>query len=217
MKLQTMTRILTVATLIAVASAYEQVPGVGATPKPTVPNSKPVRTCESLVLLALPNTTIESAAVDPANPGLCRVTAVTTHPPAGDKVKIWIGIPTAIWNGRFLGIGGGRFAGASVGGITQPLALGYASGSTDTGHEGGSGSFALDANGRLNWQLIRDNALVGIHGMTVAGKAFTQAMYGVAPCKLAAATAAAITACDAVDGVKDDVIEDPKRCNYDPS
>jgi hypothetical protein len=38
----------------------------------------------------------------------------------------------------------------------------------------------------------------------------------VAPCKLAAATAAAIAACDAIDGVKDGVIEDPKRCTYDP-
>ena len=35
-------------------------------------------------------------------------------------------------------------------------------------------------------------------------------------CKLAAATAAAIAACDAIDGVKDGVIEDPKRCTYDP-
>ena len=35
-------------------------------------------------------------------------------------------------------------------------------------------------------------------------------------CKLAAATAAAIAACDGIDGVKDGVIEDPKRCTYDP-
>ena len=59
--------------------------------------------------------------------------------------------------------------------------MGFAAGATDTGHEGGSGSFALDANGRLNWQLIRDNARVGIHEMTVTGKALTQALYGVAP------------------------------------
>jgi hypothetical protein len=39
----------------------------------------------------------------------------------------------------------------------------------------------------------------------------------IAPCKLAAATAAAVTACDAVDGVRDGVIEDPKRCPFDPS
>ena len=38
----------------------------------------------------------------------------------------------------------------------------------------------------------------------------------VAGCKLAAATAAAVTACDAIDGVKDGVIEDPKRCAFDP-
>ena len=38
----------------------------------------------------------------------------------------------------------------------------------------------------------------------------------VAGCKLAAATAAAVAACDGIDGVKDGVIEDPKRCTYDP-
>jgi hypothetical protein len=252
-------------------------PALGSTPKPAIPNAKPVRSCESLAMASIPNTTIESAAVDPANPGICRVTAIATHPPSGDKIRIWIGIPTANWNGRFLGVGGGGFTGGNAAGVNQPVALGYASGSTDTGHEGGSGSFALDANGRLNWQLIRDNAHLGIHEMTVTGKALTQAMYGAAPrysyfngcstggrqglmeaqrypqdyngivsgapainwtrflpqelwgavmlnaaanpipaCKLAAATAAAIAACDAIDGVKDGVIEDPKRCNYDP-
>ena len=59
--------------------------------------------------------------------------------------------------------------------------LGYAAGATDTGHDGGSGSFALDANGRLNWQVIRDNAHLGIHEMTVLGKALTKAFYGRAP------------------------------------
>jgi len=252
-------------------------PPMGTTPKPAIANVKAVRSCESLATVALPNTTIESAALDATNPGICRVTAVTTHPPAGDKVRIWIGIPTENWNGRFLGTGGGGFSGGSAGGINPPLALGYASGATDTGHPGGSGAFALDANGRLNWQAIRDNAYLGIHEMTETGKALTQAMYGVAPryayfdgcstggrqalmeaqrypqdyngivsgapainwpklmmqslwgtvqmnaaanplpaCKLAAATAAAVAACDAIDGVKDGVIENPERCTFDP-
>ena len=52
-------------------------------PKPAIANAKPVRSCESLASVALPNTTIESAVVDPNNPGICRVTAITTHPPAG--------------------------------------------------------------------------------------------------------------------------------------
>src|SRR5207302_1963479 len=38
----------------------------------------------------------------------------------------------------------------------------------------------------------------------------------IASCKLTAATAAAVAACDGIDGVKDGVIEDPGRCMYDP-
>jgi len=246
-------------------------------PKPAIANAKPVRSCESLAMVALPNTTIESAAIDSNNPAICRVTAFTTHPPAGDKVRIWVAIPTTNWNGRFLGTGGGGFSGGSAGGVNAPVASGFAAGATDTGHDGASGSFALNAKGSLNWQSIRDNGHVGIHEMTVTGKALTQALYGVAPkysyfngcstggrqalmevqrypqdyhgvvaaspainwtrlhpqqlwgpvmmnamnnpvasCKLAAATAAAIASCDAIDGVKDGVIEDPKRCTYDP-
>jgi feruloyl esterase len=246
-------------------------------PKPAIANAQPVRSCESLVSVALPNTTIESAAVDPNDPGICRVSAVTTHPPAGDKVRIWVAIPTTNWNGRFLGTGGGGFSGGSAGGVNPPVAQGFAAGATDTGHPDASGRFALNASGRLDWQAIRDNGHVGIHEMTVTGKALTQAMYGVAPkysyfngcstggrqalmevqrypqdyngvvagspainwtrlhpqqlwgpvlmnamnnpvaaCKLTAATTAAIASCDTIDGVKDGVIEDPKRCTYDP-
>src|SRR5690349_13054522 len=113
-------------------------PPIGTRPKPAIPNAKPVRTCESLATVALPNTTIESATVDANNPDVCRVTAVTTHPPIGDKVRIWIAVPMSSWNGRFLGTGGGGFSGGSAAGVNPPLALGYAAGATDTGHEGGS-------------------------------------------------------------------------------
>lgn len=260
-------------------SALAQPPGPGGPaasgPAPLIPDARPVRSCESLMEFSLPGTTIESAAVDG---NVCRITAVTTHPPVGDRVTIWVGIPLSGWNGRFLGTGGGGFSGGSENGINQPVTLGYAAGATDTGHEGGSGSFALDPDGGLNWQLIRDNAHVGIHEMTVTGKALTAALYGEAPrysyfsgcstggrqglmeaqryprdydgivagapainwpklhvqqlwgpmlmnnegnpvaaCKLAAATAAAIAACDLNDGVEDGVIENPARCDYDAS
>jgi len=151
------------------------------TPKPAIANAKPVRSCESLANVALPNTAVESAAIDPSNPGACRVTAVTTHLPAGDKVRIWVAIPTTNWNGRFLGTGGGGFSGGSAAGVNPPVAQGFAAGATDTGHRDASGKFALDAKGRLDWQAIRDNGHVGIHEMTLTGKALTQAMYGVAP------------------------------------
>jgi hypothetical protein len=99
----------------------------------------------------------------------------------GDKVRIWIGIPLSNWNGRFMGTGGGGFFGGSARGINHPVAQGYATGATDTPHTSVNGSFALDADGRLNWQLIRDNGHVGIHEMTVVGKALTEALYGTAP------------------------------------
>jgi feruloyl esterase len=258
--------------------------GRGAAPtttfKPLVSNATPSRTCESLTTVSLGNTTIESASLDPGDGAIgpsCRVTAVVTHPPAGDRVRIFLAFPMKDWNGRFQGVGGGGFSGGSPMAVRQPAAQGFAAGSTDTGHEGGSGSFALDANGRLNWQLIRDNAYLGIHEMTVVGKAMTQAFYGTAPqrayfngcstggrqglseaqrypddydgivagapainwtklhpeqlwgslvmleaknflpmCKFNAATAAAVSACDEIDGVKDGVIDDPARCTYDP-
>jgi len=245
-------------------------------PKPIYPDAMPVCSCESLTNLVLSNTTIDSAIADSAS-GSCRVTATITHPPSGDRVKVFVGLPVTNWNGRFRGNGGGGFSGGGPGALSGPVGRGYSAGATDTGHEGGSGSFALDANGRLNWPSIQDNAYRGIHDMTIVGKALTQAFYGKAPrysyfvggstggrqglmeaqrypddydgilsacpainwhrflpsdlwpqvvmvsaknfvpkSKLDAATAAAVAACDASDGVADGVIDDPSRCDYDP-
>ncbi len=266
--------------MLAANVALAQAPPQLAAQKPLYPDVDPVRTCESMTSVSLPNTTIDSAAVDQGDeriPPSCRITATVTHPPAGDKVRIFVGLPLKGWNGRFQGVGGGGFSGGNPNGVRQPVAAGYAAASTDTGHEGGSGSFALDASGRLNWHLIRDNAHLGIHEMTITGKALTQEFYGkparyayfngcstggrqglmeaqrypadyngilsgapainwpklhveqmwghlvmlaeknvVAQCKLDAALAAAIAACDTIDTVKDGVIEDPRRCTYDP-
>ena len=244
--------------------------------RPLYPDVSPVRTCESLTTLTLPSTTVDTAVVDGAS-ALCRVTAVVTHPPADDKVKVWIALPLKGWNGRFMGIGGGGMSGGSEGSVRAPASAGYVAAATDTGHEGGSGSFALDANNRHNWMLIRDNAYLGIHDMTVTAKAVATALYGKPPrhsyfngcstggrqglseaqrypadydgilsgapainfpklhveqmwgpmlmqtakyvvpmCRFAAATEAAVAACDAMDGVTDGVLEDPTTCVYDP-
>jgi hypothetical protein len=153
-------------------------------PKAIFPNADPIRSCESLTSVALSNTTIDSATVDKGDertPASCRVTATVTHPPANDRVKIFLALPMTGWNGRFQGTGGGGFSGGGPNSLRLPLTAGYAAGSTDTGHEGGRGGFALDANGRFNWQLIRDNAYLGIHAMTVTGKALTKELYGKAP------------------------------------
>ena len=240
----------------------------------------PVRSCESLASVSLTNVTINSAVLDPGNattPRSCRVNATSTHPPTGDRVTIDIWLPVDNYNGRFQGTGGGGFSGGGPGSLPAPIRVGYAAGATDTGHVGGSGSFALDANGRFAWILMRDNAYLGIHEMTLVGKALAAAFYGegprysyfngcstggrqglseaqrypadydgilagapainwqklhvaqlwgqmsmnaagnfVAPCKLVAATSAAVAACDTIDGVADGVLEDPLRCRFDP-
>jgi len=170
---------------------------------------KPVRSCESLASETLLNTTIESAAIQPAAKGqaeYCLVVAIVTHPPANDHVKIWAG-----WNGRFEGTGGGGFTGGGARGVIAPVSEGYAAGATDTGHASpempmlplssgsaipggssrpaapsgpsasGGGEFALDQSGHLNWMLIRDNAYLGIHEMTRVGKAMAAAYYGKSP------------------------------------
>ena len=96
-----------------------------APPKPLFPGIAPVCPCESLAKVSLPNTTIDSAKLDPSN-GWCRVTATVTHPPSGDRVKVFIGLPVTNWNGRFQGNGGGGFSGGSAGSLHGSVARGYA-------------------------------------------------------------------------------------------
>ena len=148
--------------------------------QPIYPNAAPVCSPDELKKVVIPNTTIESVTVDERD-GAVRVTAIVTHPPANDRVKVWVALPMKNWNGRFRGNGGGGFMTGNADSLRGASPEGFAAAATDGGHEGGSGSFALHASGRLNWQEIRDFAYLGIHEMTVVGKALTQAFYGKAP------------------------------------
>jgi hypothetical protein len=65
-----MSRVWLIVTLVAVSGIHAQVQ-----PKPAIASAKPVRSCTSLTTVALPDTTIESAAADPAHPGVCHVIA----------------------------------------------------------------------------------------------------------------------------------------------
>jgi feruloyl esterase len=171
--------VLFAALMLAAARAHAQ--SADTQPKPASADTAPTCSCESLSTnLALTNITIDSAMVN-ARDNSCRITATVTHPPSGDRVQVFVALPLKGWNGRFEGTGGGGFSGGSPRSLDGPVRQGFAVAATDTGHEGGSGSFALDPNGRLNWQAIEDNAYLGIHEMTVVGKALTKACYGKAP------------------------------------
>ncbi len=149
-------------------------------PDPIFPDAAPVRSCRSLRHVSIANATIETVTVDSSDDS-CRVTVGVSHPPAADHVRVFIALPERGWNGRFRGTGGGGFSGGGESNLTGSVARGYAAGATDTGHEGSSGSFALSATGRLNWQEIRNYSFLGIHDMTVVGKTLTEAFYGRSP------------------------------------
>ncbi len=148
--------------------------------KPIYSDAAPACSPDDLKKVAIPNTTIDSVTIDERD-GAVRVTAIVTHPPANDRVKVWVALPVKNWNGRFRGNGGGGFLTGNAESLRGAVAQGFAAAATDGGHEGGSGSFALNGSGRLNWQEIRDFAYLGIHEMTVVGKALTQAFYGKPP------------------------------------
>src|SRR5687768_7482542 len=104
MKARLFSRFLQSILVSAVLAAAGFVRAADELPKAIFPGIAPVCPCESLTNVSLANTRIESAEVD--TNGWCRVTATVTHPPAGDRIKVWVGLPVTNWNGRFRGNGG---------------------------------------------------------------------------------------------------------------
>lgn len=150
----------------------------GAHPAPAFPDAAPAIAPIELRNLVLPNTTIDAVTVDPKD-GSVRVTATVTNPPAHDHITVWVVLPQKGWNGRFCGTGGGGFTVGGPGSLRLPLAQGFAAAATDGGTAGARS--VLLPNRQIDWQAVRDFSYLGIHEMTVIGKAITQVYYGRAP------------------------------------
>ena len=153
--------------------------------------------CESLASVSLQNVKITSAAnIEPgaflpsaagatntaANPvfaslpAFCRVAATLT-PSSDSDIKIEVWLPVSRWNGKFQAVGNGGWAGViSYNALALAVAGGYATVSTDTGHTGNGGSFALG-----HPEKMIDFAYRSEHEMTLAAKALVAAFYGRAP------------------------------------
>jgi feruloyl esterase len=244
--------------------------------------------CEGLTSLKLAGATITQAKIEPATqPGVklvatrpvslpesCRV-AATLRPSSDSDIKMEIWLPvSSSWNGKYQAVGNGAFNG-TIGypAMATALSRGYATSSTDTGHEGNGASFGLG-----HPEKVVDFGSRAMHETAVASKAIIEAFYGGAPkfsyfngCSAGgrqamkaaqrfpadfngiiagapgldwtgrAASAvriakrleqneaarlgepqrlllhgAALESCDLMDGVKDGVIENPRRCKFDP-
>jgi feruloyl esterase len=245
--------------------------------------------CERLASLTMSNATVTSAQVVPAGqfkppagadagfadlPSFCRV-ALTIAPSRDSDIKAETWLPLSGWNAKFQEVGNGGWSGdIQYDALAEALRRGYATASTDTGHKGGSASFALG-----HPEKVIDFGYRAIHETALKSKAIIAAMYGAAqrfsyftgcsgggrqafaeaqrypedfegiiagapgydrtdesfqlvalaqamlrdpasripPEKLSVLHQAALDTCDARDGVKDGIINDPTRCKFDPA
>jgi feruloyl esterase len=124
--------------------------------------------------LAPSDTTITAATLAAPESGVprhCRIDGYVRVP--GNTVNFRLGLPEG-WNGKFYfqGVGG---LGGTIGAIESGLRRGYASASTDTGHE------ASDPTWGANRAKELDYGHRGTHVTAVAAKALTTAFYGTAP------------------------------------
>src|SRR5687767_13601875 len=107
-------------------------------------------------------------------PAHCLVDGAVMTP--GNVVNFRLALPRS-WNNKFYFEGVGGFAG-SIAPLRTGLARGYASASTDTGHQGTT----VDASWARNNPAKRlDYAYRGTHVTAVAATALTRAYYGSAP------------------------------------
>jgi feruloyl esterase len=206
-------------------------------------------------------------------PAFCRVTA-TLKPSADSDIKAEFWLPMSGWNGRLQPTAAGVFLGSiNYAGMANILRNGSATATSDNGHEGGSGAFALG-----HPEKLKDFAYRAGHETAVDAKILTKAFYGDAPSltlmnecggggrtslvevqryqddldlamvggldsdtthhvlgqmwvwqanhqtpesfippeKFSVLTNAALAACDARDGAKDGLIQDPTKCKFDP-
>jgi feruloyl esterase len=146
-------------------------------------------TCQSLINLSLPNTTITLAqsytagetvsGTTTAPLDLCRV-AGTVKPGAESNVHFEVWIPTGNnWNGKYQQIGNGGFAGSiSLSGIANAVSRGYATAATDDGTSGppsGAPTFIG------NHDVLLDYGYRAIKATTDDSKAVIEALTGDGP------------------------------------
>jgi feruloyl esterase len=106
-------------------------------------------------------------------PAYCRV-AATLKPSADSDIKMEVWLPAETWNGKIEVVGNGGWAGViSYAAMAQAVKEGYAAASTDTGHQGGNGMFALG-----HPEKIVDFGYRAVHETVVKSKAIVAAFYG---------------------------------------
>ncbi len=233
--------------------------------------------CENLTKLALPHTTITSAAVVAATadiPAHCDVKAIA-RPTSDSEINFEIWLPSSDWNGKYQQVGNGGWAGnIPLVSFTEPLKRGFAVAGTDDGHTTPGAVWAIG-----HPEKLVDFGYRAVHETAMQSRAIVQAFYAKPPArsyfvgcsdggrealmeaqrfaddfdgivagapaynwsqlfagflwnerallddpkatipaaKLPAIQKAVLGQCDALDGVKDGLIEDPRACHFNPA
>lgn len=227
-------------------------------------------------------TSAESVAATGEVPGHCKVSGTID-----EEIGFELLLPDE-WSSRFVMSGGGGFVGTTTNtlqlsplpGVPTPLERGYATASTDTGHQAGGvdASWALDApereenfahravhrtaetakaaiedyygkplaysyfsgcsrgggqamisaqrypedfDGIIAGAPALDWPALGAMGIYIHRYVFPDPQHADASVltedNLALIARELLSACDAVDGVEDDLLEDPRTCDFDPA
>jgi hypothetical protein len=158
------------------------------------------QSCVALRSLRLDNTTITSAQLVDAGefvpptlvrraspefftafntlPAFCRVQAVA-RPSSDSRISIEVWLLAAGWNRRYLGVGNGSYGGSiSYDRLGESLRSGYATSSTDTGHQGRPSESGWARN---HPEKQADFDYRAIHETAKTAKALIQAFYNTAP------------------------------------
>ncbi len=120
-------------------------------------------------------------------PAFCRVQGVIA-PSSDSHIEFEVWMPVSGWNGKYLGVGNGGFAGSITYGepgvgndatLQSAVMAGYATSSTDTGHEAAS---ETDGNWALGHrEKIIDYGYRAVHKTAETAKAIIRAFYRRAP------------------------------------
>ncbi|KXH64542.1 tannase and feruloyl esterase [Colletotrichum salicis] len=134
-----------------------------------------------------PQTPEGRAAIPSAGVSFCNVTVKYVHTGFDDVTQVQIWLPSVeAWNGRFVGVGGGGYSAGQFGSekVVATLAQGYATSSTDAGHDYTTweeAPWALKKDGTVNERLLVNYAHVAVHDMTVIAKSIVAQYYSQTP------------------------------------
>jgi feruloyl esterase len=152
---------------------------------------------DALLLSGTPSATTFTAPVDlclvkivvgPGNAGPASAPSTS----AGIGLEVWLPDATK-WNERIRNYGNGGWSGSSETNVSQistsadgidlhvaAVGKGFVVGTSDNGHVGGSGAFAMNPDGSINTTLWRDFAERSLHELADKSKSLAKAYYGKA-------------------------------------